>query len=206
MIDENQTKNARFLLDELYANAEPNVGPGFAGALFYYLNPSRWGKTAGRATRRELWGVFVGYFAVSILVPGLAFIAVAPLVEVKTFVFWSYLALRLWNVVFFAMFTTVFIRRLHDVGISGRKAVAPVVLWLVGCFLMKIDNGVGVWLHNAATLKTLETLEICGWIAGLIGLFWGARYWGTAFRVPGWPWTNRYGAPRLNPTRKRSRK
>lgn len=61
-------------------DAEPNVGPGFAGAFSYYLNPSRWGKTAGRATRKELAGVLVGNLLTTVLISFIAFgvMATAP--------------------------------------------------------------------------------------------------------------------------------
>ncbi|MBQ7814885.1 MAG: hypothetical protein IJX36_06560 [Thermoguttaceae bacterium] len=58
MTNERRNEAPRFIV--LGVDAEPNVGPGFWGAFSYYLNPSRWGKTAGRATAKELWGVFVG--------------------------------------------------------------------------------------------------------------------------------------------------
>ncbi|MBQ7814884.1 MAG: hypothetical protein IJX36_06565 [Thermoguttaceae bacterium] len=71
---------------------------------------------------------------------------------------------------------------------------------------MKLDNGADVWLQNAETLKTLKLIEGCGIIAAIVGLFWGARYWRAAFYYRGAPWKNRYGAPRLDPPRKRSKK
>lgn len=36
--------------------------------------------------------------------------------------------------------------------------------------------------------------------------FWGARYWRAIFQRFGFLWKNRFGVPRLDPPRKRSKK
>lgn len=190
-------------------DAEPNVGPGFAGAFSYYLNPSRWGKTAGRATRKELAGVLVGNLLVVVLISLIAFgvMATAPRrVDDKTILFFNFLAFRCWNIAFYVSLLTVLVRRLHDVGISGRGALGPFAATLIGGFLWRIDNGADVWATNVETIETLKFIANCGFGAMLFGVFWGARYWRAAFRRSGVPWSNRYGAPRLDPPRKRSKK
>lgn len=190
-------------------DAEPNVGPGFAGAFSYYLNPSRWGKTEGRATAKEFWGVIVGqlfFFFLILLVTVVGILGTAADGENGTLYFWLYLTLRLTNVALFVPLFTVFIRRLHDLEISDKKAVAAFALWMLGLFLVKLDNGAGVWCKSAETLQTLKFIEECGMVAAFIGMIAGAQYWHAVFWRPGRPWKNRYGAPRLDPSRKRSKK
>lgn len=211
MSNERQNEQARVVVWDFNErfDAEPNVGPGFAGAFSYYLNPSRWGKTAGRATRKELAGVLLGNLLTIVLISFIAFgvMATAPRpVDDKTIFFFNFLAFRCWNIAFAVSLLTVLVRRLHDVGISGRGALGPFAATLIGGFLWRIDNGADVWATNVETIETLKFIANCGFGAMLFGVFWGARYWRAAFRRSGVPWSNRYGAPRLDPPRKRSKK
>ncbi len=211
MSNERSNEQARVVVWDFNerADAELNVGPGFGGAFSYYLNPSRWGKTAGRATAKELWGVLIGnllFFFLILLVTTFGMIATATDGELGTPFFFGFLTLRLVNVVLFIPLLTVFIRRLHDLGIADKRAVAAFALWMLGVFLVKLDNGANVWCENAETLETLKWVEVGGMVAGFIGMFWGARYWRAVFWRPGFPWKNRYGAPRLDPPRRRSKK
>ncbi len=191
------------------ADAESNVGPGLGGAFSYYLNPRRWGKTAGRATLREFWGFVTGAYLGGILVffltPALVIAATGARADADFISFCVNCATTLWRVIIFAPLFTVLVRRLHDWGISGKKAFAPFLAAFFGRLLWGIDNGGEGWL-NPETFETLELIARGGMVAMIIGIFSGARYWRLACRYRGAPWKNRFGAPRLDPPRKRSKK
>ncbi len=204
----NERPNETLRLAILGADAEPNVGPGFWGAFGYYLKPERYGMTTGRATRKEYCGFIVGEFLLGSLIKFSAFLAfmgigIAAQTSPALPLFLYYVVKLFWTIWVFAPRLAVFIRRLHDLGISGKRIISPTVLLLVGYGVFVAGVGLEAWCEDAWTWKTLNEVACVGVVLTALGSVWSARYGLAALFCRGEAGPNCFGGERWNPTRER---
>ncbi len=206
MSNERLNEAPRFII--LGPDAESNVGPGFWGAFGYYLKPERYGTTTGRATRKEYCGFIVGEILLGSLVKFSAFLAfvgigIAAQTSPALPLFLYYLVKLFWTIWVFTPRLAVFVRRLHDLGISGKRILAPSAVFLVGYGVFVAGVGVEAWSEDAWTWETLNGVAIVGAVLTALGSVWSARYGLPALFCCGEAGPNRFGGERWNPTRER---
>ncbi len=192
------------------ADAAPTVGPGFKGALGYYLAPTRFGDLSGRATRKEYWGFLTCSKLLELLLRLSAFLlftglavnsGITPPAVVGSLA--AAIVELLWFLIVLVPSITVVARRMHDLGFSAKRLIAPNVLMGVGYGLFIAGIGGDAWLEEAWTWSELPPVALCGAILSALGTLWCARYGIPALCCRGEAGANRWGGERLNPTPER---